>query len=227
MRVVAALVACLSPLFAVAAQVLPAPAQPATTVTVYRCTSATGKVSLQDAPCAAGQAQQARQMQRPVDAPARPVPSSPVPPPATVAVPPARDVVYLAPPRPLYECVTPDGERYTSDDGRGNPRWVPLWTLGIPVARRPMPGGGIGSPAPPSHPAPSPRDRLRPLVGGGGTWVRDDCAILPPAEACARLRDRRAVLRTRFFNAQEKERDALRTEERALNARLDNDCGGR
>ena len=227
MRAPAALVACLSPLLAVAAQVQPAPAKPAATVTVYRCTSATGKVSLQDAPCPAGQAQQARQMQRPVDAPARPVSSSPVPPPAPVAVPPARDVVYLAPPRPLYECVTPDGERYTSDDGRGNPRWVPLWTLGIPAARRPMPGGGIGSPAPPSHPAPSPHDRLRPLVGGGGTCVRDDCAILPPAEACARLRDRRAVLRTRFFNAQEKERDALRTEERALNARLDNDCGGR
>jgi hypothetical protein len=50
--------------------------------------------------------------------------------------------------------------------------------------------------------------------------------MLPPQEACARLRDRRAELRNRFFNAQEKERDVLRREERALNARLDNDCGG-
>ena len=222
MRVAALLAACMLLPFTGSAR---AQAKPAATVTVYRCTDAAGKVSLQDAPCAKGQAQQAREMLRPVDAPASP--TAPAKPHAAVPAPQAEPrTVYLAPPRPLYECVTPEGKRYTSDDGRGNPRWVPLWTLGIPLPRRSVSGGGIGSPAPPSHPAPPPRDRLRPLVGGGGTWVRDDCAILPPAEACARLRDRRAVLRTRFFNAQEKERDALRTEERALNARLDNDCGG-
>ena len=32
--------------------------------------------------------------------------------------------------------------------------------------------------------------------------------------------------RTRFFNAMPSERDVLRVEERAINARLDNDCGG-
>ena len=51
--------------------------------------------------------------------------------------------------------------------------------------------------------------------------------MLPPREACARLRDRREQIRTRFFNAQEKERDALRLEERSVLARLDNDCGSR
>ena len=66
-----------------------------------------------------------------------------------------------------------------------------------------------------------------PVVGGGGTWVRDQCAMLPPSETCDRLRDRRSAIGTRFFNAQEKERDALRLEERGINARLDNDCGGR
>jgi len=66
-----------------------------------------------------------------------------------------------------------------------------------------------------------------PVIGGGGTWIRDQCALLPPREACARLRDRRDAIRTRFFNAQEKERDALRLEERGINARLDDDCGGR
>ena len=65
------------------------------------------------------------------------------------------------------------------------------------------------------------------MIGGGGTWIRDQCALLPPREACARLRDRRDAIRTRFFNAQEKERDVLRLEERGINARLDNDCGGR
>ena len=65
------------------------------------------------------------------------------------------------------------------------------------------------------------------MVGGGGTWIRDPCAMLPPRETCNRLRDRRDAIRTRFFNAQEKERDALRLEERGINTRLADDCGGR
>ena len=227
MRAAAALVTSLSPLLAIAAQVPLAPAKPPPTMTVYRCTSATGKVSLQDAPCAKGQAQQARDMLRPVDAPMPPaVPSKqPSAPPASASSPEPR-TVYLAPPRPLYECVTPEGRRYTSDDGRGNPRWVPLWTLGYPVVRpRPGLGDNIGHPGRVMHPPH--RDVHWPVAIGGGGWIRDDCAMLPPREACARLRDRRGELRTRFFNAQEKERDVLRNEERDINARLDNDCGGR
>ena len=231
MRFAAAFVACLLPLTIGGAWAQSAPKPPAT-VTVYRCIDARGKVSLQDAPCAKGQAQQAREMQRPADAPPRPPalpsPASPPPPatPAAPAAPAAPRTVYLAPPRPLYECVTPDGKRYTSDDGRGNPRWVPLWTLGYPVVRpRSVLGDNIGHPDKVMHPPP--HDVIWPVATGGGTWVRDDCVMLPPREACARLRDRRSELRTRFFNAQEKERDVLREEERALNARLDNDCGGR
>lgn len=224
MRAAVVLLACLLPAAIGAAQVPPAPAAPV--LTVYRCTDASGKVSLQDAPCARGQAQQERQMLRPQEAP--PAPASTPPPPAAAppaAVAPATPV-YLAPPRPLYECITPEGRRYTSDDGRGNPRWEPLWVLGGGLAR-PARGQGGGSQAGHAGAPPSaPHGPRWPLVGGGG-WVRDDCSMLPPAEACARLRDRRAELRTRFFNAQEKERDALRREERALNARLDNDCGGR
>lgn len=225
MRRAAALAACLLPLFAggVRAQ---SPSKPPSTVTVYRCTDAAGKVSLQDAPCAKGQGQQAREMLRPVDAPAKaaaPPPSRAVTPAAEPAPP---RTVYLAPPRPMYECVTPEGKRYTSDDGRGNPRWVPLWTLGYPAVRpHSVLGDNIGHPdrvLRPPH-----RDVNWPVATGGGTWIRDDCAMLPPREACARLRDRRSELRTRFFNAQEKERDALRSEERDINMRLDNDCGGR
>ena len=202
-----------------------AQATPPATVTVYRCTDGAGKVSLQDAPCAKGQAQQAREMQRPVDAPATAAaPASPAQ--RAPAGPPAPRTVYLAPPRPLYECVTPDGTRYTSDDGRGNPRWVPLWTLGYPAVRpRSVLGDNIGHPDRVMHPPR--RDINWPVATGGGTWIRDDCAMLPPRETCARLRDRRSELRTRFFNAQEKERDILRNEERDINARLDKDCGGR
>lgn len=222
MRVAATLAACLLLPFAGGAR---AQAKPAATVTVYRCTDAAGKVSLQDAPCAKGQAQQAREMLRPVDAPASP--AAPAKPQAAAPAPQAEPrTVYLAPPRPLYECITPEGGRYTSDDGRGNPRWVPLWTLGYPVVRpRSVLGDNIGHPERVMRPPH--RDINWPVATGGGSWIRDDCTMLPPVEACARLRDRRSALRTRFFNAQEKERDQLRKEERALNARLDNDCGGR
>jgi hypothetical protein len=60
--------------------------------------------------------------------------------------------------------------------------------------------------------------------GGAGTWERDQCHVLPAAETCARLGDRREDIRRRFFNAQQRERDTLRVEERGLNARIDRDC---
>lgn len=225
MRNAFALAACLLPLSGGAAA--QAGGKPAPTVTIYRCTDAAGKLSLQDAPCAKGQAQQVREMQRPLDAPPPPrAPPRPAPAPPPVVAPAPSTVVYLAPPRPMYECTTPDGGRYTSDDGRGNPRWVPLWAQGYPVLRAHSPlGDNLGRPDRVVHP--HPHEVVWPVAAGGGSWVRDDCAMLPPREACARLRDRRSELRTRFFNAQEKERDALRNEERGINERLDNDCGGR
>lgn len=47
-----------------------------------------------------------------------------------------------------------------------------------------------------------------------------------PYAAGSKQEIRSDAIRTRFFNAQEKERDSLRIEERSVNARLDNDCGG-
>ena len=206
-----------------------AQAKPASsTVTVYRCTDAGGKQSLRDTPCPKGQKQQAREMQRPQDAPKpAPVPTAS---PGPVAPTPEVRTVYLAPPRPMYECTTADGDRYTSEDGTGNPRWVPLWTLGYYAVGRPTRSSGSGIVRPPSQQAGPMRPHggaHRPVIGGGGTWIRDHCAMLPPREACAHLRDRRDAIRTRFFNAQEKERDTLRIEERGINTRLDDDCGGR
>ncbi len=201
------------------------------TVTVYRCTDGSGKQSLRDTPCPKGQQQQAREMLRPQDAP-KPTPA-PLPTPAPGPVPPTPEVrtVYLAPPRPMYECTTPDGDRYTSEDGAGNPRWVPLWTLGYYAVGRPSRSSGSGIARPPLQPtgpmSPPHGGVHRPVIGGGGTWIRDQCAMLPPSETCARLRDRRDAIRTRFFNAQEKERDSLRIEERGINARLGDDCSGR
>ncbi|MGO4551097.1 DUF4124 domain-containing protein [Lysobacter sp. 2RAF19] len=185
-------------------------------VTIYRCIDNKGHLTLRDTPCEKDQKQEARTMARPQDAPrkhAEPATSQPPPQQHEYEQPQvaSRDT-YLAPPRPMYECITPDGVSYTSDTGDGNPRWVPLWTVGYPAFNR-VGSGMIG----PSWSGPS---------NYNGTYVRDTCYMLPPADVCARTRDRRDEVRTRFFNAMPSERDVLRVEERSLNARLDNDCGG-
>lgn len=251
MRTIAALALVLSiPCNATAAQ--------STGVTVYRCIDAKGHVTLGDEPCPTGSKEEVRTMQRPQDAPPRP-PALPTPEAAetTQAPAPPPQVVVMHTPQPMYECTTPDGERYTSDTGDGNPRWVPLWTLGYHSgwrthgspgpgnvatqqlnayqAGRPL-GGRVGAPTnprpspapvtPPERPRPPGHQRPPPYgPAGGGTWVRDTCHVLPQAEVCSRLVDRREEIRRRFFNAQETERNTLRREERGINARLAADCG--
>jgi len=212
-------------------------------VRIYRCTDAAGKQTLRDTPCPKGQQQQVREMLRPKDAPVRRA-TAPTRP-AERATETQRFVV-LAPPQPMYECTDFDGKRYTSGSGDGNPRWAPLWTLGDPYFGRPRrfdPDRGSFRPAPSSNaaigrPQQAPIERfvqfpsrarhaIWPAASGGGQWIRDTCFMLPPQETCARLHDRRSEIRTRFFNAMPSERDVLRSEERGINARLDNDCGGR
>ena len=219
-------------------------------VTIFRCTDASGHVTLGDVPCAEGSSEQVLAMQRPVDRPLPPPAAAEPEPGPAVAAP---QVVVVRTPQPMYECITPDGDRYTSDTGHGNPRWVPLWTLGHRGRFRGDPrveastgaladhyanlplGGHVGAPA--ARPGPSGSDRPQHPshphqpghggFGGPGTWVRDTCHALPQTEVCARVSDRREEIRRRFFNAQPTERDALRREERALNARLSADCGRR
>ena len=206
-------------------------------VTVYRCVDARGHVTLRDSPCTKGQTQETRTMLRPKDAPYRP-PAPTLPPVQTRSESPAREVVVIRTPRPLYECIAPDGASYTSETPEGNPRWVPLWTLDTPLYGNGPYGytGGVDR-AGLTITTPHVRftthsTRIRrpdPLAAAwatAGTWIRDTCHPLPQAEVCARLQDRRAEIDRRFFNAQPNERDQLRTEERGLVARLDEDCGG-
>jgi hypothetical protein len=119
---------------AVAAQ-RQAPQGAAPQVTVYRCLAADGAVTLRDTPCAKGEHQETREMLRPTDAPRPPSPAPAVGAPAAPAAPapPRVVIVRQAPPTPMYECTTPDNTTYTSDSPEGNPRWVPMWTLGWPV----------------------------------------------------------------------------------------------
>ena len=206
-------------------------------VTIYRCTDARGHLTLRDTPCAKGERQETREMLRPRDgAPA--ATAAPVQPRAADNAAPATRVMVLRAPQPLYECVTPDGDHYTSDTPEGRPRWVPLWTLGYPVSMAPGPypypsqragadlaitGGNVSIHAGGTVLVPPPAYPAYPAMAG--TWIRDTCHALPPQEVCARLLDRRDEIRRRFFNAQPTERDVLRVEERGVNARLDNDCG--
>lgn len=209
----------------------PATAPAADDVTIYRCTDASGRLTLRDTPCSKGQQQQTRTMVRPKDAPV--VRAPPAPPTVREDAPAPPRVVVMTAPRPLYECVPPDGAPYTSESAEGNPRWVPLWTLGYPGTGFRFSNGtgtsvNVINGSPPMTDGRHPGRHWRgygPAGYGIGTWIRDECHALPQAEVCARLVDRRDAIRTRFFNAMPSERDTLRTEERGINARLGNDCG--
>jgi uncharacterized protein DUF4124 len=207
-------------------------ANAANEVTIYRCTDHAGRLTLRDTPCGKDQAQQTRTMLRPKDAPQAPTMMSK--PPRDTIVAPAPRVVVVHAPRPLYECIPPDGEPYTSENGEGRPRWVPLWTLDYPMPIDSYANtssttglaittggvridGGSTSLSPPRYGAAA--------LYAAGTWIRDECHALPQDEVCARLEDRRDAIRRRFFNAMPNERDVLRVEERGVNARLANDCG--
>lgn len=222
-------------------------------ITIYRCTDAQGHLTLRDTPCHKGETQQTKEMQRPKDAPPsrrNAIASPPVTAPETTLPPP--HYVVMAPPRPMYECVTPDNRRYLSDTSAGNPRWVPLWTLGYPTV---VPrdagygygyGGGIHARVggqfnggdgryevrvgdrPPSRPPES----MPPSGGyavdsyGAGTWVYDECHALPQEEVCARLRDERWELGRRYNSALQSERQQIDEQQRGIDARLASDCGG-
>jgi len=223
-------------------------------VTIYRCTGADGALALRDTPCRNGERQQAIEMQRPKDPPPQPTPTPA--PPAPAAPGPEKivtRVVVVERPAPLYECTTTDGETYTSDSPAGNPRWVPLWTLGYPARppyaypRRPpinVPArpasrsdhlgndlvfDGIGRPSPPPPGDPQRAPELPPAVGLAytpGTWIRDTCQQLPPAEVCQRLRDRHWELGRRYNSALQSERTQIDAEQDRINARLDRECTG-
>ena len=203
------------------------PARAADEVTIYRCLAANGKLTLRDSPCAKGETQQVRAMQRPRDpAPGLATPEKP----AAPVAPPQREVqvIYRTPPRPLYECTTADGKRYTSENGDGNPRFVPLWTLGYPLWSHRGHGGGPSAPRPPEGRPDGPgHPPSRPGLAypAGGTWVRDECHPLPQEEVCARLSDRRYEIMRRYNSAMQSERRQLDLEQRGLDARLSNDCG--
>lgn len=218
-------------------------------ITVYRCTDAAGRVSLRDTPCPHGQRQSTREMLRPKDPPptaVRATRTTSTPPPAPAPAPPR--VVVVRTPQPMYECTTPDGDRYTSPHADGNPRWVPLWTLGYPVyPAAPIHRDGVhgrvdlggdrvrgrvefGSHSPQrppmAPPMPTPHPSAPVAAFPAGTWIRDACTRLPQGEVCARLRDRREALDRRYHSALQSERRRITDEQRLIDAQLGEECVG-
>jgi Domain of unknown function (DUF4124) len=137
-----------------------------TPVTVYRCVDPKGAVSLQDEPCPKGSVQGTRQMQRPVDAPAKPaasaVPKSPPPVPARDPAP--APPSFVPTPPPLYLCTSYDGITRESEVYDPNPRCEPL-ALYHPDARY-----------------------LTPAQAGLCRWVQDSCVRLSDEAACDRFK---------------------------------------
>lgn len=168
--------AALAALLALAAA--PALADP---VVIYRCTDASGALTVQnDEPCPAGSRQERSVIEPPPPMPVYvPQPPAPTPAPAPAhesrapaaparpdAPAPARiaDADRLPPP-PIFRCHTPGNDRYITESSEPQSRCVPLQTVGI-----------NGDPS----------------LGAGAAceWQYDRCERIPEGEACDGWRQR-------------------------------------
>lgn len=193
-------------------------------VVIYRCTDAQGRANLRDSPCRPGERQNVREMVRPKDAvvavanirnatPSQPMAAMPL-------------TFVLRTPQPLYECASPDRQRYLSDTPEGKLRWVPS-PLAFAPAQTPLydPSYGFVQVGQDGLYAGHGNGGGRAYIVDNGAWVRDTCRALPQVDACARLREERGTLGRRRFNAQQTERVEIDREERRVDARIAQDCG--
>jgi len=125
-------------------------------VVIYRCTDASGDLTLQNSPCPKGSREEKRVMQSvstvPMSKPAAPSVPASAPSPAAADHPAAASPVSPAvetnrptptgrdtadarlrrlPPPYLFQCTTPDRDTYFSEDAEPPPRCVPLRTVGL------------------------------------------------------------------------------------------------
>ena len=139
------------------------------TVTIYRCVDAKGRVSLQDDPCPKDSAQEsARSMVRPQDPPTRPA-SNQTPPATVTPAPPETGIPYEPPPPPppMYQCTSYDGIVRESEVYDPNPRCEPL-AFFYPNARH-----------------------LTPAQAGACRWIEDSCVRLSDEQSCALFRQKK------------------------------------
>lgn len=207
-------VACALLLFATNA--LPARAG----VVIYRCTDASGAVTVQNGtPCPKGSKQQRRVLDTPPPSttppayvappaivpdpvpamPVAPEPSVPAPDPAAASAQPDGERL---PPPPLFECTTYDSDRYLSDDGTPAERCAPLDISGI----------GDGS---------------APGVGAACQKTMDTCQRVPDGAACDawKRREREARATLMFGRAEDKDKNQA-AYERVQRIVTESTCGG-
>jgi len=112
---------------------------------IYRCTEASGAVTLQNGtPCPKGSKQQKKVMETPAPAAVAPAPASPqaapvplpapapvVPAPAPAAPPPEIAIAPRQPPPALFECQTWNGDRYFGENAQPPPRCAPMQVTGL------------------------------------------------------------------------------------------------
>ena len=198
-------------LLLLAASAMPARAA----VVIYRCTDASGAVTVQnDTPCPKGSKQTRRVVETPtssatpayVEAPSiAPIPApEPVPAPQPVATMPASTIPdgERLPPPPLFECTTYDNDHYLSDDGTPSERCAPLEVTGI----------GDGS---------------APGVGAACQKQTDTCQRVPDGAACDawKRREREARATLMFGKAEDKDKNQAEYE-RVQRIVTESTCGG-
>lgn len=192
-----------------------APASRAGDVVIYRCTDASGALTLQNAPCPKGMKQEQRTLpgvntvpmapagpaappaaaQRPPAAPSSPTTREPAP------AAPAADAPRLPPPV-LFQCTTYDKDTYVTEDSEPASRCVALRTTGLDG----NPQGGAGQAC---------------------EVVRDTCARVPDGALCDAWRKRRDETEVAWRFARRENVDRNRAEyERVARILSESDCGG-
>jgi hypothetical protein len=192
--------------------------------TVYKCLSADGQTSYQDAPCAKTQQQQALQLPDDRAAPSPPA-SMPVEPdeisrPTEGAA--APSPMPVAPLTQLYRCMhAVDGSTYVSSNGHPQPFLAPLGMLGaLPTSLSQAYGqpSGAGISAPEAN-----RGRVTAgLVASNYVWVQDQCRPLSVPEICHELRDQKEQNARKLQRAFKSDRPPLQRRDDALRAQLTN-----
>ena len=191
-----------------------APASRAGDVVIYRCTDASGALTLQNAPCPKGMKQEQRTLPGVNTVPM--APASPAAPPAAAQRPPAapsspttREPAPAAPtadaprlpPPVLFQCTTYDKDTYVTEDSEPASRCVALRTTGLDG----NPQGGAGQAC---------------------EVVRDTCARVPDGALCDAWRKRRDETEVAWRFARRENVDRNRAEyERVARILSESDCG--
>jgi len=187
-------------------------------VTIYRCTDASGALTLQNSPCPKGMKQETRTMQGVNTVPMAPgaagtaAPSAPAPAatpaetapttePPSAATPPAVPDARWLPPPVLFQCTTYDKGGYVTEDPEPASRCVALRTVGLDG--NPQSGAGQAC-----------------------EIVRDTCARVPDGALCDAWKKRRDETEVAFRFARPENVDKNRAEyERVVRILAGSSCG--